>query len=206
MRKCTQEQFLKDVASHKMAILHNDGLYRHLKFKGRLGWNQWFEIITWPGKLTLSGDMGTWTFARLEDMFIFFRGDRINAHYWEEKLEALDRHGKPRQFSAEVFRVQVIERLEGYELSPEIKGLVVEQLDGDVFCHEDEHEALSALFEFNEYGVQFDSGEAPDGKAYSFRFIWCLWAIVWGIQQFDAATDSVALAMAAAAGHVQVEE
>ena len=35
---------------------------------------------------------------------------------------------------------------------------------------------------------QFDSCELPDGKVYSYHFIWCCYAIVWGIQQYDAKT------------------
>ncbi len=33
---------------------------------------------------------------------------------------------------------------------------------------------------------RFDPYELPDGKEYSYHFIWCLYAIVWGVQQYDA--------------------
>lgn len=76
--------FNKDTADHLMTTLHEDGLYRHLRFRSpATGWG-WFDLITWPGHLTINGDMGTYTFARTEDMFDFFTG-YINTHYWSEK-------------------------------------------------------------------------------------------------------------------------
>jgi len=82
-----------------------------------------FDLITWPGYLCYTGDMGTYVFRRLEDMFEFFRTDRrddsslnINRHYWSEKLQAVDgnRHnGSAMQFSADKFRRVISEiRLE----------------------------------------------------------------------------------------------
>ncbi len=38
------EAFPNDVENHKMTVLHDDGLYRHLHFSSG-SFNQWFEII-----------------------------------------------------------------------------------------------------------------------------------------------------------------
>jgi len=35
---------------------------------------------------------------------------------------------------------------------------------------------------------EFDPCELPSGMVYRYHFIWCLYAIVWGISQYDAAT------------------
>lgn len=67
-----------------ITILHEDGLYRHMRFSAP-GTLESFEIITWPGSLTVSGGHGTWTFRRNQDMFTFFTG-YINVDYWAEKL------------------------------------------------------------------------------------------------------------------------
>jgi hypothetical protein len=89
------ERFSNDCENHTMRVLRDDGLYRHLVFRSpESSWSYWFEIVTWPGMLTINGDMGTWTFHRLDDMFAFFRSnpdrDRhtINPSYWAEKLQA----------------------------------------------------------------------------------------------------------------------
>lgn len=84
-------RFDADTTKHQMTVLHDDGLYRHLLFKEPGSSFYWFEVITYPGALTLGGDMGTWTFRRTEDMFEFFRDGRgltrINPGYWGEKLQ-----------------------------------------------------------------------------------------------------------------------
>ena len=97
-RQPTEESFLNDVSKHEMKVLLDNGIYRHLRFKQQGSSNMWFDVVTWPGFLAYTGDMGAFVFARLEDMFEFFRGrpvddkDKlyINLGYWGEKLEAVD--------------------------------------------------------------------------------------------------------------------
>ncbi|GGJ56127.1 hypothetical protein [Glutamicibacter ardleyensis] len=81
------QTFNKNLGDHVMTVLHDEGLYRHLRFKNPKNGFYWFDLITWPGNLTITGDMGTYTFARTEDMFTFFTG-QINTGYWAEKLRA----------------------------------------------------------------------------------------------------------------------
>src|SRR3954463_11871038 len=83
-------RFARDTADHQMTIVHDDGLYRHLRFRNpNRTWNYWFDLITYPGGLTFQGDGESFTFRRLEDMFEFFRqpaNATINPSYWGEKL------------------------------------------------------------------------------------------------------------------------
>src|ERR1700722_10858892 len=116
MRECTEAQFLKDVANHKMTVLLDSGIYRHVEFKKPGRCDMWFDLITWPGCLTVRGDMGTWTFARVEDMFKFFRSNpnklEINADYWSEKL-CTGVHGgrdSAEVWEEEVFRANLIDQ------------------------------------------------------------------------------------------------
>ena len=193
MSTCTRETFLADVAKHQMKLVRNDGLYRHLEFKGEHGRHHWFEIVTWPGVLVIHGDMETWVFSRLEDMFQFFRGDRINADYWQEKLQCARDDAKV--FSEEALREQVTYHLQNHELNEEQRKEVLEALKEEVFAHGDsEHDALEALFDFSKHGVSFEPYDGPFGKEWSYHYTWCLWAIVWGIQQFYKATASEAAA------------
>ena len=83
------KRFAEDTAEHQMTVLQDDGLYRHLRFQGPRTRTYWFELVTWPGCLTINGDMGTFTFARNDDMFTFFRTvSGINAEYWSQKVLA----------------------------------------------------------------------------------------------------------------------
>lgn len=101
-----RRQFNSEVAGHEMTVMHDDGLYRHLHFRPAEGPSfYWFDLITWPGCLTITGDMGTYTFRRIEDMFEFFTG-YINSGYWAEKLLNGSTGGRHevKEHDAETFR------------------------------------------------------------------------------------------------------
>lgn len=185
--------FLRDVKTHKMIVHRDDGVYRHLKFRAvKDSWNQWFEILTWPGCLTIHGDMGTWTFARVDDMFCFFRSDgelKINSSYWCEKVQAESRFGGPsKKFSAEKFKAAIIGSLDGYGLTNKEKAEIIEALESDLFCDgDDEFSVRRELAEFERGDFKFSDTNEISGQEYTFHFLWCLHAIVWAIQQYDAA-------------------
>lgn len=101
MSALTEIEFLKDVEHHVIEVLHEDGLHRHIRFRKPGTMCMHFDLVTWPGYLCYTGDMGTYVFWRLDDMFQFFRTDReyaqrsgrrlaVNLSYWSEKLEAVD--------------------------------------------------------------------------------------------------------------------
>jgi hypothetical protein len=186
------QQFLRDIASHRMEVLLDNGIYRHLKFRNAPpnSWNAWFELVTWPGSLAIHGDMGSWTFARTPDMFEFFRsceGLRINASYWCEKVQSESRFGGPsRKFTAYVFEKNVRSALDDYDLSDEDKHTVMDALKEEVFGEEHEETARRALQDFTALrGFRFSDSWEIEGKGYTYHFLWCLYAIVWGIQEYD---------------------
>ena len=92
--ECTEQMFLDDVKNHQISIIKDDGLHRFIRFKRPDSTSYWFDLITWPGFLCISGDCGTYVFSRTEDMFDFFKmrdGDfnkkkdrllNINPRYW----------------------------------------------------------------------------------------------------------------------------
>lgn len=84
------ERFQRETARHEMTILHDDGLYRHLRARKPGSGLYWFDIVTWPGSLAIRGDINSaYVFSRMTDMFEFFQGSRdgrINPDYWAEKL------------------------------------------------------------------------------------------------------------------------
>ena len=120
MSKPTEASFLSDVAEHRMEVLRDDGVYRHLRFKKPRSCDMQFELLTYPGALCYSGDMGSYVFERLPDMFEFFRtGLRdpgrlaVNLSYWSEKIVAADRDGV-RKYSAKLFEDAVREVTDAY--------------------------------------------------------------------------------------------
>lgn len=69
-------RFRVDTAQHQMELLQNNGLHRHLKFSNAESSVYRFDILTWPGYLTICGDIGTSVFRRMSDMPEFFRNDQ----------------------------------------------------------------------------------------------------------------------------------
>lgn len=160
-RQPTEESFLKDVEKHEMKVLQDNGVYRHLRFAstGEHSWNQWFDIVTFPGRLVYTGDMGTYVFARLEDMFQFFRDGRddgklhINTGYWGEKLEAVDRSNGYRQYNAELVREQVKEHVDDWieenRISKEDAKALRADLKEKIIYDEGQHEAYRTIDGFS---------------------------------------------------------
>lgn len=97
MKTVDKDRFYENISKFNFVILKDDGLYRHIKFGPH-------QITTWPGYLCVTGDMGTYVFSRLQDMFEFFRLSKnldIDYRYWAEKCRAEDTSCKIERFDAD---------------------------------------------------------------------------------------------------------
>jgi hypothetical protein len=188
------ERFKTDVENHKLTIAHNDGLYRHLKCRDPETSILWFDIITWPGTLCIDGDMGTYTFRRLPDMFSFFGGDpRINPQYWAEKLQGVDKWDAPREYSHESLSQQVWEYYDDV-WKPELSELEAAELqyalDMEVIPrnasqgYESAERAHQALDSFEWKGYKFHDSWEWNLTQYTVHYLWNCHAIPWAIGQY----------------------
>lgn len=109
-----QRVFESDTADHVMTVLHEDGLYRHIRFARPDGSSLYrYDLITWPGYLSIVGDVGDFTFRRLADMVEFFASGRgINPSYWAEK--ATGTRAALYETDVDAARQQVTERYDGW--------------------------------------------------------------------------------------------
>jgi hypothetical protein len=187
-------RFGNDVDLHVMDVRHNDGLYRHLGFsKSGNRSPYWFELVTWPGSLTIRGDMGAFTFARTDDMFGFFRTGRdINPGYWSEKLIATSGE---KAYSEDVFKQHVTElaKVHAEGLDPEEAADFMKAVTAEVLeSYESGHEpgARQAIEDFEHDGFRFCDAWEWDLSDWTFQFLWCCHAIRWGVAQFDRAAVS----------------
>lgn len=181
------KRFPTDIAKHAMTILRADGLDRHLRFQQPDNYNMGFDIITWRGHLCYTGDMGTFVFARIADMFQFFRSDggEINPQYWAEKVLAADRHDGVTAFSAEEFKAAIQRRLDDAEAPPEVRAAAQEEVMSA--AHDGEHAAHMAANNFEHpSGFRFADFWEANCHDYTYRFVWCCNALVWAIAKFDA--------------------
>ncbi|MEU2674784.1 hypothetical protein ABZ622_39340 [Streptomyces sp. NPDC007164] len=191
-------RFAKDTANHQMTVLHDDGLYRHLRFAAPKpnSWIHWFEIVTWPGHLAITGDMesfsvkadaDTFMHTRLPDMFQFFRGKGINPVYWSQKVSG---GAGVKEFSRDEFISEVLGCIKDSE-TPGLRDEVTEEIFGNasISCSRTAH---AALYEFEHKGFRFDDPAELDFERFTPHYLWCCHAIVWGIAQYDAARKQVA--------------
>ena len=198
---CTEERFLSDIKTHEMTVIRDEGLHRHLRFKRPESITMYFDLITWPGHLCLTGDMGTYVFSRIEDMFEFFRTDDtyakshperklfINTGYWGEKLLSISRSGGYREFSSDKFEAAVKSDFEESKFESENqKESVWNDIENSVLCyvHDSEYASMQAAIDYkSDYGHSFYDFWEHSFKEYTFHYIWCLYAIVWGIGVYD---------------------
>lgn len=194
-----KDKFLSDVSSHQLTIIKDDGPHRHIRLAKPESSNMYFEIITWPGYLCICGDMHTFVFRRTHDMFTFFRNNAddwgINAHYWQEKLEAPNGRDKSvKDFDIKKATEAAKEQFEEWkaDLEPgEYDDDVLEQLADNVDSileATDEYEFVELIRGFDNEGTPFDYSDfwEVSTESYSYHYLWCCHAIVWAIQQYDA--------------------
>lgn len=189
----TKEEFRKHVAEHEMSILHEVGLYRNIRFQRPDTLNMYFDIVTWPGYLLITGDMGSYLFSRLTDMFQFFRGNqgRINPGYWAEKLQAVDKQSGYKEWSREKFKQEIsgefyqwIEENDylGDEVLADARARfneeIIDRLD---ICTKDEAYMDVINFEVADFRLFQDFWEV-DTEEYSYHYLWACYAIVWAIE------------------------
>jgi hypothetical protein len=187
----SKERFLSDTDKHEMTVLHDDGLYRHVRFKEPSTGFYWFDLVTWPGYLSITGDMGAYTFARVQDMFTFFYGSSINPGYWGEKVVA----GEVNAYSEDTFREWVDEEIaNARDDKPDLNWtLIINDVDSDVLEEASHQEsAVNAVHYWNDVysksvGFKFYTDEGLDFTDFTHRFLWCCHAIQWGIEQYNAA-------------------
>lgn len=191
--ECTEERFLRDVADHKMIVIRDEGVHRHIRFKKPNSGEMRFDLITWPGHLCYTGDMGTYVFQRAEDMFGFFRTDReynrqrgrrlaINLGYWTEKLIAVNGGrdgGKAMDYDEDQFRRVINKYRVGWMRSAKADGLLDadgrrelwQAVEDEVFGALEDggvDRALWAAHEFNHY----DRDSKGPRDSWQFEELW----------------------------------
>ena len=202
------KQFERQVANHQLTIIRDEGTYRHLSFKGPDTTNQYFDIVTWPGTLCYNGDMGTYVFSRLTDMFEFFRGGhdkyQISYGYWAEKLQAIDKPTGVSEFSPRLFKENIKDRFDSWAESlrdgddnGESERLIAnvwQQVEDEVLYYADDNEyaAQQAAYDFSHsaHTSLFQDFYEYDCTEYTYPFLWCCWALRWGIALYDTTKDN----------------
>lgn len=184
-KQAARIDFLECVKNHEIKVELDRGLHRCIKFSRPESSVYQFRLTTWPGYLAVSGDMGEYIFSRLPDMFGFFRSDEleINYSYWTEKLKSVSKFGGSKSrhgyedFDGEATVEALLSTCADNDEKPDYNKDSLENLKHA----SNEYEALEIM------SNQMDIEEAYDYLRYkpTYHIIWILYAIVWGIQQYD---------------------
>lgn len=193
----SRERFFEDTKNHRMEVLLNNGLYRHLRFKDPANGFYWFDLITTPYVLIFRGDGDAYVFSRRQDMFRFFASGiykdgslHINPHYWAEKLSS--QRQAAMEYSKDVVWEQVKDRLHDMrdpDFPEETNVKLADRIEADWKERdswgylEDAEGARSFLSEWEDEGVWSDTWEWPM-QGYDWWYLWACHGIVWGIQQY----------------------
>jgi len=183
MSNLKEEQFLRNVSKHKMTVEFDDGKgNRRLYFGEGTSFYCHFRIVTFADYLLFTGDMGTFVFRRLKDMFGFFRGDGINPRYWSEKIEAADGcdgyMGFDFEHAMEVLRQRIS------DLPDDAKADIEDDFE---YTEQDEWSFFETARSCKELPQSYwDDFSDRDIKVFTGRYLWCCRAIVWAISQYDA--------------------
>ncbi|MFB6675553.1 hypothetical protein ACFCWG_24645 [Streptomyces sp. NPDC056390] len=186
-------------ARHAMTVLHEDDLYRHLRFEGSaqssLGSypSYPFELITWPYNLVVKAG---WTFHfdidATPDMFDLFRRTaltgQINPGYWQEKVRA----GRDEidGFSDELFERQVKQYVVDAIREGDAPRGIGAEVTRDIFEWGDiSHEAgaRQELENFRYKGWTFGETWEWNFRDYTPGFLHSCFAIRHGVDLYNAA-------------------
>lgn len=195
-----QQLFDAATAAHTMTVLHDDGPYRHLRFSAPAIRSWSWDIVTWPGALVISGDIGDgWQFTGAPDMFDFFQPfagrHRINPVFCVEWTPARLRR------AATVFSPRRLERAVRAELAG--RGLTEEQqfdalgaMDAaGVFGIDDRGAALKALegpWPAGAAVVDLSDVSELDIDEWNPQFLLALFAIEFGVERYRDHEASIA--------------
>jgi hypothetical protein len=195
------KRFLSDVVrDHQMKIELDQGVHRSILFKRPHSGIYHFRLVTWPGHLAISGDVGDYIFARLPDMFDFFRyagpeydkDDRINRDYWNDKLRSncvsSERYQMDDKAYLEAVRSMLNDHIRGMSLS-DAKTVVEEAKRDDLFEVPGSHpQACVILYRWRcpvTGRCPFDDFWDYRVTTESFQLVWSMRAIQWGIKRYD---------------------
>jgi hypothetical protein len=196
----SHDDFMASMSLHKMTVLRDDELYKHIRFAAPNEFENAFEVMSFPYHVLITGDMGCYTFSREKDMFEWFvkghcapiKRPEIEVSRWFAKMVSKDAAISAKHY----YLPAVIESIE------EAKSNYTEGR-GDCSL---EVEQFNELLEWKEYGAEklldemqefyldsisvspFQDLERDCYEVYSTHFVWCCYALNYGIGTYRKQT------------------
>jgi len=193
--------FKRATVGHQVTVLHEDGLYRHLRFQAPgNGSSYGYDLITWPYNLVIRGGWTfTFTIDATEDMFDLFRRTsfpgQINPSYWQEKVTA--GRDEIEAFDDDLFEQQVKQHVVNAIRSGDAPRGIGAEVTRDIFEWGDISHEAGARQELENF--RFDGWSFGETWEWNFRsftpgFLWSCHAIRHGIELYAATRTTEAVA------------
>lgn len=167
-------RYQKLTAGHEMTVLHDAGPYRHLRFNGPNHFH-WFDVVTWPMNLTISGGMGSYSFRNDEEdiLALFLRSS--SPQYWCEKVRAVDAATPAYGWLQDSFEEEVAAAVEKWaaELDPDDAFWLRQKVQEEVTAYSASRGAsMQALVNFRFEGRSFTGWDdwKLEGLTDRFRY------------------------------------
>ncbi len=188
-----RRQIDNDLSRHQISVMHQDGLYRHYRCKQPGSWCMGFDVVTWPGSLCFTGDMGEYLFQRTDDMIAFMRGSCMSYSYAAEKCVA---HKSPlKEWDEDLFREalneitkdfkdhdgKIVQVVRGKHETRQVADLI-EEIERAYREYDSPEDAKKAMYESG----LWDGCDLPSCETWTFHFLWCLYAIKWFCASVEA--------------------
>lgn len=187
-----RDRVLADLSQHRMRIVMDKDVHRHIRFSNDGSFIHHFNLTTWPGFLAITGDMGDYLFQRLPDMFAFHRkpmDHNIDIDYWAKKCRAQDVNSPIKHFSDTAFKRAVRDYASEFDEQEDKAGTFIADQIEDLLSatYSTADEAISqALYIVDDRARSvFPEIHEYDLTEHSYHFRWCCEAIRWGINQYD---------------------
>lgn len=194
-----KNDFIDDVKFHELSVLLDHGDYRHLVFKKQVNSSKQFEIIMWKNGITISGDMGTYTFKRI-------KFEDIDTKNWEHSIRQLIQrcesesvYEKMRKFNIKRVWAHLDLYLKNFittcndDNDDNDAELLINNAKKAVADLKKSHgdTEIDCIMGINEWTPDSAGGLELDDfwtdlecDVLTYYFQWCCHAIVWGIQEY----------------------
>ena len=138
----------------------------------------------------VEGDIGAYVFSQTEDMLAFFSNDdlSIDPVYWTQILQATSKTEGHERFTEEAFEKAIERVFSTWEFESQAeRDQAWQRVQTAMLCATTEEQAWENLTAFkSKSGYPFQKFGRLNFRAFTPHYIWCLFAIVWGIQQYQA--------------------
>jgi hypothetical protein len=161
-------------SEHVIECKHNDGVYRHFDCGKPGGGSSYrFFITTFPGTLTVTGDIGDLMVQRVYDMFEWAPDSVRSFEYFAEKVVA----GKVKVYDPEL----VMEEIESLreQASEEDKKLI-----NDLIMYVDPSDMHYTAYHIYNSGL-FNGCDFPNFETWDSNFLWCREAVEWFFENME---------------------